>query len=132
MTPRKDDDLPIFVVWMDFVKWLLPVTEKLPKRVRFSPMPYRDFHVYEPKRRKICAADFRDRVVHHAICNVLEPILDRGLIFDTYACRRRKGSHAAVRRTQEFARRFAYFLKCDIRGYFENVDHHVLKTLLSS
>lgn len=98
---------------------------------RYFPMPYRDFHVYEPKRRKICAADFRDRVVHHAICNVLEPILDRGLIFDTYACRRGKGSHAAVRRTQGFSRRFTYFLKCDIRGYFANVDHHVLKTLLS-
>jgi len=98
---------------------------------RYSPMPCRDFHVYEPKRRKICAAEFRDRVVHHAICNVLEPILDRGLIFDTYACRRGKGSHAAVRRTQEFSRRFAYFLKCDIRGYFENVDHRVLKALLS-
>jgi len=98
---------------------------------RYSPMPYRDFHVYEPKKRKICAADFRDRVVHHAICNVLEPILDRGLIFDTYACRRGKGNHAAVRRTQGFSRRFPYFLKCDIRSYFENVDHHVLKTLLS-
>ena len=109
----------------------LLVIEKELRNGRYAPMPYRDFHVYEPKRRKICAADFRDRVVHHAICNVLEPTLDRGLIFDTYACRRGKGSHAAVRRTQEFSRRFGYFLKCDIRGYFENVDHRELKTLLS-
>ncbi len=96
----------------------------------YSALPYRDFHIYEPKMRKICAADFRDRVVHHAICNVVEPLLDKTLISDTYACRMGKGSHAAVRRAQDFSRRFEWFLKCDIRGYFENVDHGVLKTLL--
>jgi retron-type reverse transcriptase len=58
--------------------------------------PYRSFPVFEPKRRQICAAAFRDRVVHHAICHVLDPIVEASLISDTYACRRGKGTHAAA------------------------------------
>lgn len=97
---------------------------------RYQPRPLRAFIIYEPKQRKICAADVRDRVVHHALCHVLDPIFERSLIYDTYACRVGKGTHAAVRRAQQFARRHAYFLKCDVRRYFETVDHAVLKTLL--
>ena len=78
----------------------------------------------------ICAAHIRDRVAHHAICNVLEPILERKLIYDTYACRVGKGAHAAVRRAQEFARRYRYFVKCDVRKFFASVDHATLKSLL--
>ncbi|MGE3538492.1 MAG: reverse transcriptase domain-containing protein [Candidatus Tectimicrobiota bacterium] len=92
--------------------------------------PYHTFIVYEPKQRQICAADFRDRVVHHAICNVLDPLFDACLIHDTYACRRGKGTHAAVKRVQHFARRFPFALKGDIRQYFASVDHGVLKGLL--
>jgi RNA-directed DNA polymerase len=92
--------------------------------------PYRTFVIYEPKRRQICAADFRDRVVHHAICHVLDPLFEACLIHDTYACRRGKGSHAAVKRAQDFARRFPYYLKCDVRKYFESIDHAVLTSLL--
>jgi hypothetical protein len=92
--------------------------------------PYRTFRIYEPKLRQICAADFRDRVVQHAICHVLDPIIERGLIHDTYACRRGKGTHAAVRRAQQFARRFPYVLTCDIRAYFPSIDHAILKALL--
>jgi RNA-directed DNA polymerase len=69
-------------------------------------------------------------VVHHAVCGVLEPLFERRLIFDTYACRPGKGSHRAVDRCQEFARRYRYFLKCDIRKYFESIDHGVLGRLL--
>jgi retron-type reverse transcriptase len=96
----------------------------------YQMRPYRVFEVREPKPRKICAADFRDRVVHHAICNVLDPIFEASSIYDTYACRRDKGSYAAVRRAHEFARRGRYYLKCDVRKYFESVDHAVLKALL--
>ena len=74
--------------------------------------------MYDPKRRRICAAPYRDRVVHHAVCNVLEPAFERRLIFDTYACRPGKGTHAAIARAQQFARRYGYFLKCDIRKVF--------------
>ena len=92
--------------------------------------PYRTFVIYEPKRRQICAADFRARVVHHAICHVLDPLFEACLIHDTYACRRGKGSHAAVKRAQDFARRFPYYLKCDVRKYFESIDHAILTRLL--
>jgi hypothetical protein len=69
-------------------------------------------------------------VVHHAICNVLGPIFEACLITDTYACRPGKGTHAAIKRVQHLARRMPYVLKCDVRKYFESVDHTVLKTLL--
>lgn len=96
----------------------------------WQPSGFRVFEIREPKPRRISAADFQDRVVHHALCNVLEPVFERRLIFDTWACRRGKGSHLAVKRAQVFSRRFPYFLKCDIRRYFDNVDHAILKRLL--
>lgn len=96
----------------------------------WRPSDFRVFEIREPKPRRISAADFQDRVVHHALCNVLEPIFERQLIFDTWACRRGKGSHLAVQRAQGFSRHYRYFLKCDIRRYFDSVDHAVLKKLL--
>lgn len=96
----------------------------------YQPRPYRMFEIYEPKRRIICAADFRDRVLHHAICHVLDPIFENGMISDTYACRRLKGTHRALQRAQQFSRRRRYFLKLDIEKYFPSIDHEVLKELL--
>ena len=96
----------------------------------WQPSGFRVFEIHEPKPRRISAADFQDRVVHHALCNVLEPVFEKRLIFDTWACRRGKGSHLAVNRAQAFSRCFHYFLKFDIRRYFDNVDHAVLKRLL--
>lgn len=65
---------------------------------------YREFVVRDPKRRVIKAAPFRDRVMHHALCNVIEPIFDKGFIYDSYACRVGKGTHKAVKRLQSFLR----------------------------
>jgi len=93
----------------------------------YRPRPYRTFFVSDPKPRTISAADFRDRVAHHALCSALEPLFERAAISDSYACRPGKGTHAAVRRAQAFAGRFSYFLKLDIRKFFENADHSVLK-----
>jgi len=81
----------------------------------YRPGAYRSFFIYEPKVRQISAAPYRDRVVHHALTAVLEPIFERTFIADSYACRKGKGTHAAVRRCQEFARRFRYVLKADIQ-----------------
>lgn len=88
--------------------------------------PYSQFKVYDPKERTISVAPFPDRVVHHALTNVCEPVFERYAIFDTYACRKDKGSHRAVLRAQAFARRFPWFLKLDIRKYYETLDHTVL------
>ena len=63
---------------------------------------YREFIVCDSKKRKIKAAPFRDRVVHHALCNIIEPIFDRGFIYDTYACRENKGTHRAIKRLERF------------------------------
>ena len=96
----------------------------------YRPGPYYEFHVYEPKLRKISAAPYRDRVVHHALCNIIEPIFDPTFIFDTYACRKGKGTHKAVDRFTEFSRKNTYVLKCDIKKYFPSIDHEILKTQL--
>ena len=89
---------------------LIQIQEELTKGT-YSPRPYHIFEVREPKVRKICSSDFRDRVVHHALCNILEPIFEDRLIYDTYACRKGKGTHAALARCQEFARQYKYYLK---------------------
>ena len=94
----------------------------------YRPGEYREFYVYEPKLRKISAAPYRDRVVHHALCNVVEPIFERTFIYDSYACRKGKGTHKAVDRFTEFSRKNAYVLKCDIKKYFPSIDHEILKT----
>jgi retron-type reverse transcriptase len=97
----------------------------------YQPGPYETFYVYEPKKRLISAAPVRDRVVHHALTSTLEPIYDPSFIADSYACRKGKGTHAAVRRAQHFARRFRYVLKADVRKFFPSLDHAILKELLA-
>jgi RNA-directed DNA polymerase len=97
---------------------------------RYQPGAYRLFRIYERKPRIIAAAPFRDRVVHHAVMNLIEPPLDRTFIHDAYACRRGKGVHAAVDRYQGWARRNAYALKMDVAQYFPSVDHQILKEKL--
>lgn len=92
----------------------------------YRPGPYRQFVIHEPKRRIISAAPYRDRVVHHALCNVIEPVFDARFIHDSYACRRGKGTHAAVARAGVFARRFQYVLQADVQKYFPSVDHRIL------
>jgi hypothetical protein len=88
--------------------------------------PYHYFQIHDPKTRTVAAADFRDRVVHHAIVRVLEPLFEPRLIEDTYACRKGRGNHAAMRRAAGFARRFAFALECDVSRYFPSIDHDVL------
>ena len=96
----------------------------------YHPRPYHTFMIHDPKERMICAADFRDRVVHHAVCRVLDPIFERSFIFDTYACRKDKGTHRAIKRARYFCRGHHYFLKLDIRKFFDSVDHAILKKML--
>ena len=91
----------------------------------------RQFTVFDPKERLITAPCFRERVLHHAIINVCEPVFENWLIFDTYACRHGKGRVAAVRRAAELSGRFGFFLKLDIRKYFNSIHHEVLRTKLA-
>lgn len=90
------------------------------------PGPYRHFHISDPKPRMISAASFSDRVVHHAVVNVLEPIFEPRFVLDSYACRRGKGTHRAIDRAQYYLRRHSWTLKTDIVKFFPNVDHELL------
>jgi len=92
---------------------------------------YRSFHIHEPKRRLISAAPFRDRVVHHAMCNVIEPLFERGFIHDSYANRVGRGTHRALDRTTHFMRRHSYVLQCDVRQFFPSIDHQLLMATLA-
>lgn len=83
--------------------------------------PYQQFHIHDPKCRVIHKASVRDRIVHHAVHRVVAPVMERSFIFDSYSCRIGKGTHAAVRRLEIFARRVSrnwagpcWALKCDI------------------
>jgi hypothetical protein len=91
---------------------------------------YHYFKVHDPKERLICAAAFRERVLHHALMNVCEPVLERAAVFDSYACRKSKGLLRAVDRAQGYARTHRWFLKMDIRQYFASVHQGALRALL--
>jgi RNA-directed DNA polymerase len=96
----------------------------------YRPGSYTSFYIHDPKHRLISAAPFRDRVVHHALCNVIESLFERRFIFDSYANRVGKGTHRALDRCQQFARRFRYVLQCDVRQFFPSLDHAILKDIL--
>jgi RNA-directed DNA polymerase len=97
----------------------------------YRPGSYDTFTIHEPKQRLISAAPFRDRVVHHALCNLIEPIFERSFIADSYANRIGKGTHHALDRCQQFARRYPYVLQCDIRQFFPSLDHAILCDILA-
>lgn len=101
----------------------------------WQPGPQREFLVWEPKRRLIQAPPFGDRVLHHALVRVVEPIFEQRFIYDSYACRKNKGTQRAVKRTQDFLRIArqnwgddVYVLKADISRYFASIRHDVLMT----
>jgi retron-type reverse transcriptase len=97
----------------------------------YRPGAYRTFHVREPKIRLISAAPFADRVVHHALTRVLEPIFERRFTPNSFACRKGMGTHRALTSAQQASCRFAYVLKCDVQRYFASIDHTILRELLA-
>jgi retron-type reverse transcriptase len=123
---------------------------KLKKRLEtqtYKHGGYREFVVNDSKKRTIKAAPFADRVVHHALCNIIEPIFDKTFIFDSYACRKGKGTHKAIKRVKTFLRSLAfaererereskntirgiYCLQCDISKYFDSINHEILFEIL--
>jgi RNA-directed DNA polymerase len=120
------------------------------KAFAYSPRPPTVFLVRDPKTRKISASHFRDRVVHHALCNVIMPIFEKDFIFDSFANRKGKGTHNAIRRLERFMRAVSfckpkaekepsdeesvccgYALKADILHYFATVEHEILLEMIS-
>jgi RNA-directed DNA polymerase len=96
----------------------------------WQPRPYRYFDIYDPKHRTIAVSDYRDRVVHHALVNVLEPVFEKIFITDSFATRKGKGVHEAVFRAQHFLRGHAFFLKTDIEKFFDSVNHDLLLEII--
>ncbi len=96
----------------------------------YQPQGYTTFYVFDSKKRMISAASYRDRVVHHALCNIIQPIFENTFIEDSYANRKGKGTHSAIKRFQSFMQKNDYVLKCDIRKYFPSIDHEKLKQLI--
>ncbi len=99
--------------------------------------PYKAFRINDPKPRDIHKASVRDRLVHHAMYRILYPYFDTKFIFDSYSCRRAKGTHRAINRFRDYARtisrnntRTVWVLKCDIRKFFANINHQILGDIL--
>jgi len=104
----------------------------------YNPQPLKTFILRDPKTRKISKSAFRDRVVHHAICNIIEPVFDKRFIHDSFANRLRKGTLNAIKRFDHFKRKVSknntircYVLKADIKSYFDTVNHQILLQSLS-
>ncbi len=96
----------------------------------YTPGDYSSFYIHEPKRRLISAAPFRDRVVHHALCNCIGPEFEKSFVDDSYANRVGKGTHRAIERVQKYSRKFRYVLQCDVKQFFPSIDHAILKEIL--
>jgi hypothetical protein len=95
----------------------------------YRPGPFRTHWITRPKPRLISAAPYRDRVVHHALMNVLEPHFERHFHPHSYACRKDKGTHSAADRVQTLMRRYRFMAQFDIRKYFPSIDHEILKAM---
>jgi retron-type reverse transcriptase len=125
---RKRPDVAAFLLGME---WELLALQRELLAGEYRSGPYRTFTIHEPKPRRISAAPFRDRVVHHALTRVLEPIFERRFSGNSFACRTGFGTHKALERAREGVRRFPYVLKCDVRKYFASIDHMILSEQLA-
>jgi len=131
----------------DLIGNLLKLQEEL-KNQTYKPKPLTTFILRDPKTRKISKSDFRDRIVHHALVRIIEPIFDKTFIYDSCANRLGKGNLFALRRFYEFARKVSEngkiknlinnnqikgsCLKADIKHYFEEVNHEILISIIAS
>ncbi|MEZ5842772.1 MAG: RNA-directed DNA polymerase [Hyphomicrobiaceae bacterium] len=93
----------------------------------YQPGGYVEILVREPKERLVSAAPFRDRVVHHALCTVVCPLVERGFIANSFANRTGKGTHRAIATYERYRDRHAHVLRCDLYRYFPAIDHALLK-----
>ena len=98
---------------------------------------YQAFSINDPKTRSIHKAPVRDRLLHHAMHRILYPFFDRTFVSDSFSCRVNKGTHKALNRFRSFFRKVSknntktcWVLKCDIKKFFENIDHQILLAIL--
>lgn len=133
---RKRNDVAKFSV--HFMDNILSLQKELETK-NYRHGSYYAFKINDPKPRDIHKAKVRDRIIHHAVYKILYPYFDKKFIYDSYSCRNAKGTHRAMKRFQAFERKVsqnntqaAWVLKGDIQKFFANIDHNVLKEILSS
>ena len=125
---RRRPDVAAFNLNLEWE--LLALQRELISRT-YRPGPYRTFMIEDPKpRRHISAAPFRDRVVHHALTRVVEPVFEKRFSNCSFACRKGFGTHQPSHGRKK-GRAFIIVLKCDIRKYFASIDHEILKGYLA-
>lgn len=91
---------------------------------------YHFFTIFDPKKRRICAASFPERVAFHALMRVCHPFFENRQIYDSYASRIGKGTYVALDRARHFARKYQYFAKIDVCKYFDSINHSILFRML--
>jgi RNA-directed DNA polymerase len=96
----------------------------------YTPQAYRYFKTYDPKEREIAVAPFRDRIIHHAIVKVIEPLYERVFIFDSYATRKNKGTHKAIKKAQQYLKANNWYLKMDVKKFFDSIDHQIMLRII--
>lgn len=132
---RKRKDVAEFTLY--FVDNIIKLHDDL--RIKaYKHGAYQAFKINDPKPRDIHKASVRDRLLHHAICRILYPCFDKKFISDSFSCRRYKGTHRAMNRFREYGRvvsnnhtHTAWVLKCDIKKFFVNINHGILKNILA-
>lgn len=132
---RKKKDVSVFS--MSLMDNIFSLHTEL-KNKTYQHSSYQAFKINDPKPRDIHKAEVRDRLVHHAIYRILYPYFDKKFIYDSYSCRVDKGTHRAINRFRDFGRivsknntKTCWVLKCDIRKFFANIDHEILKGILT-
>ncbi len=108
------------------------------KNTTYKHAPYAGFYITDPKRRHVHKATVRDRILHHAIFNILNPIFELTYISYSFSCRLRKGNHKGVQAMSKMLKKESknnttecYVLKCDVKKFFDSIDHEVLLSIIS-
>jgi retron-type reverse transcriptase len=96
----------------------------------YKPGNYKTFEIFEPKYRVISAAPYRDRVIHHALCNIIVPLVEPSFTEQSYANRTGFGTHRALRKFRNWAHSYKFVLQCDLQKYFPSIDHEILKEII--
>jgi retron-type reverse transcriptase len=120
---------PVLEFNFDLANNLLILQEELIDQT-YQPEGYHTFVIHDPKERLISATAYRDRIVHHALCNIIIPLLEPSFILNSYANRIGFGTHKALRQFAKYARSSRYVLQCDIKKYFPSIDRPILKSMI--
>ncbi len=133
---RRRRDVQIFS--LDLMDNILQLHQELSSQT-YQHGGYYAFHINDPKPRHIHKASVRDRLLHHAIYRILYPFFDRTFIADSFSCRNNKGTHKAINRFRSFAYKVGknntktcWVLKCDIKKFFDSIDHSIMLNILKS